>query len=174
MHSLLLPDSVQGAATLATNAGSLLTSLLLLLLAFHQLVEIFVSHVVSLLLNLLLELVNLGDIVALFSVLCLHLEVFESLVELLVLRPLLLLLECLDLDLLLQEATLHIGHVDVRLEHLGEEVVGSRDRHLRLHQELHSFHDVGASCVIAVAKIEILVRWLLEDQENTLTRQLLS
>ena len=61
--------------------------------------------------------------------LCLLLEVFESFVELFVLSSLLLLLERLDLDLLLQEATFDLGHVAVGLEHLGQEVVWTRDWH---------------------------------------------
>ena len=118
-------------------------------MALHQLVKVLISHIVTLLLNLLLEFVDLGHVVTFFSVLCLHLEVFECLVELLVLRPLLLLLERLDLDLLFEQPTFHVRHMVVGLQHFSQEVVGARDWHTRLDQELHSSHDVGAGGIVA-------------------------
>ena len=54
----------------------------------------------------------------------LHLEIFQGLVELFVLISLLLLLKRLDFHLLLQEATLNLGHMLVSFEHLGQEVIG--------------------------------------------------
>ena len=49
--------------------------------------------------------------------------------ELFVLRTLLLLLKRLNLDLLLEEATLDLGHMAVRLQHLCQEVIWARDWH---------------------------------------------
>ena len=95
----------------------------------HKLVEIFVSHIVASLLDPLLQLADLLQVLALLTVLGLLLEVFESLVELLVFSALLLLLKRLNLDLLLQKATLNVCHVRVRLKHLRKEVVWARDRH---------------------------------------------
>ena len=83
----------------------------------------------------------------------LHLKVFQGFVELLVLRPLLLLLECLDLHLLFQKTALHLRHVDICLQHLRQEVVGSGNRYARLHKELHSLHDIGSSRVVTNMQI---------------------
>jgi hypothetical protein len=62
--------------------------------------------------------------------LCLHLKVFKRLVELLVLHPLLLFLECLNFSLLLKESTLNVRHVNVCLKHFGQEVVRSGNWHV--------------------------------------------
>lgn len=75
------------------------------------------------------------EVIALLLMLCLHLEVFQGLVELFVLCSLLFLLERLDLRLLPEETALNFGHMLICLEHLSEEVIGARDRHLRLNQE---------------------------------------
>ena len=60
--------------------------------------------------------------------LCLHFVVLEGLVELFILRALLLLFKRFDFDLLFEDSALHVGHVRVCLEHLGQEVVRARDR----------------------------------------------
>ena len=82
--------------------------------------------------------------------LSLLLEVFQGFMELLVLRTLLLLLERLNLDLLLEETTLDLGHMAVRLQHLSQEVIRARDWHSRLDKELHSFHDISACRIVAI------------------------
>ena len=97
----------------------------LLLLLHHDFIEIGVFHIIALLSNTFLKLADLIQIVSLLLVFRLHLEVFERLMELLVLCPLLLLLERLNLHLLLEKAALDLGHMRVRFEHLSEKIVGT-------------------------------------------------
>ena len=89
----------------------------------HDFIKIGVFHIIALLSNTFLQLADLIQIVSLLLVFRLHLEVFESLMELLVLCPLLFLLERLNLDLLLEKAALDLGHMGVRFEHLSQKVV---------------------------------------------------
>ena len=116
----------------------------------HHLVEIFVSHVVALLANLVLQVIDLGHGFSLLSMLCLIFKVLEGLMELLVFSSLLLLFESLDLALLFQETALNLNHMLVSLKHLGEEIVRSGDRHAGLNEELHALHDVGTSRVVTI------------------------
>ena len=121
-----LPDFVQRAAsTTELYTGVWPFSSRPFLLLHHNFIEIGVFHIVPFLSNAFLKLADLVQIVALLLVLRLHLEVFERLVELLVLCPLLLLLKRLYLDLLFEQAAFHLGHVGVRFEHLREKVVRS-------------------------------------------------
>ena len=75
-------------------------------------------------------------------------ELFDRLVELLVLLLALLLLELGNLLLLLEEACLDLSHLFVSLKHLGQEVVGALDGNLGLNADLHSFHGVVPSDVV--------------------------
>lgn len=116
----------------------------------HDFVEVFLGHVISLLPDALLQLSDLLEVVALLLMFRLHLEVLQRLVELLVLCALLFLLESLNLNLLLQEPALDLCHMLVRFEHFSQKVIWTRNGHLGLNQELHAFHDIGASRVVAV------------------------
>ena len=102
-----------------TSVGSLSSGLPhALLRSTHDLIKVFVAHVISLLTNALLQQTNLVHVIALLLMLCFHLEVLEGLMELLVLSLLLLLFECLDFDLLFQKSALDLGHVSITFEHL--------------------------------------------------------
>jgi len=115
----------------------------------HDLVELFVAQLLAALLrNLLLELVNVLHVLALFSVFRAHLEVLQGLVQLFVFLFGLLLLEHLDAGLLLQKTFLDVQHVLIGFEHFCKEVVGSRDRHLRLQQEFHALNHVLSGRVV--------------------------
>lgn len=100
------------------------------------------------LLDLLLELINLIEVLTLLLVTLSLLVSLDSLVKLLVLHALLLLFERLHLLLLLKEAGLDLSHVLVRLQHLREEVIRSRYRHLSLHQDLHTLHHIFPGQVV--------------------------
>ena len=143
----LISDCIESVFALAGT----LTAHLVLLRA-HHLVKIFISHLIALLLNLVLQVVDLVHALLLLVMLRLHLEVLEGLMELLVFGTLLLLFEGLNLGLLLQETALNLNHVLVSLEHLSEEIVGSGDRHARLNKELHALHDVGTGGVVTIRK----------------------
>lgn len=135
-HSLpfLIANSVYSATSFLSGATTVLSR--------HDLIEVCVSHIIAFLTDPLLQLLDLVEVITLFLMLGLHLEVFEGFVEFLVLCSSLLLLERLDLCLLLEEAALDFGHVLVRFEHLSEEVVWTRNRHLGLDKELHALHHI--------------------------------
>ena len=75
--------------------------------------------------KVVLEAIDLLVVFSLVLMLLLHLVVLDGLVELFVFQTLLLLLECLDTDLLFEEAALDTTHVVVSFEHLSEEIVGA-------------------------------------------------
>ena len=82
------------------------------LLAFsHDSVEISIVHIITSLIDTLLQLLNTLKVLALFLMLCLHLVVFDRFVELFAFRSMLLLLETLDFSLLLKNTALYACHV---------------------------------------------------------------
>ena len=56
--------------------------------------------------------------------------------------------------MLFEDSALDVGHVLICLEHFGQEVVRSRDRDPRLHQELHAFHYI-CSCSIVESDLTL-------------------
>mmetsp|Transcript_3569 Transcript_3569/g.5401 ORF Transcript_3569/g.5401 Transcript_3569/m.5401 type:complete len:208 (+) Transcript_3569:266-889(+) len=130
--------------------GLLLLSLLALLgveallgsLVHHDLFEFFVAHVAAGLLELVLEGGDGLHVVLLLLVPLLLRERLDSLVELLVLLLALLLLELGDFGLLLHQAALDLAHMGVRLQHFSQEIVGSADWGLGLHEDAHALHHV--------------------------------
>ena len=105
-----------------------------LLFALEDLLEVLlVVVVVSSVLYLLLQSVYLLHIHPLFFVLFGLFVGLDCLVELLVLKSLLFLLESLDLALLVQQSTLNLRHVLISLQHLRKEVIWSANRHFSLH-----------------------------------------
>ena len=135
--------------TVAFLALPALAVLRFVFLAAHNVVELAVGKLVAtFLLNFLLELFDVFHVFAFLLVLSAHLEVFQGLVELLVLLLGFVLFERLDLGLLLQQALLDIDHVLVGLQHFGQEIVWTCDRHLRLDQEPHSLHHIVACSVV--------------------------
>ena len=143
-----LSDFIHSAGSTATIFSSVgtafATALLLLIIALHEFVEILIGHVISLLLDFLLKLIDGVHVLLLLLMLGFLFEIFQGLVELFVLITLFLFFEGLDSDLLFEQATLHLYHVEVCFEHFCEEIVGSRNGYTRLNKELHSLHYVCA------------------------------
>lgn len=151
---LLATDNIHGplAFSLGTIDSLDATFAEASLVDFHDLVELTFVHVVALILDSLLEFGDHFHVVLLLLMLILHLEVLQRLVELFVLSAQLLLFECLDLDLLLQQAALHLHHVLVIFEHLCEEIIGSSYGDTCLHKESKPFHHVVAGIVVALLR----------------------
>ena len=107
--------------------------MLLVAASIEYLVELaFIDLLAPAPLDLLLERVDLLDVLSLLAVSLRLLVGLYRLVELLVLHPRLLLLKGLDLALLLQQTRLHLCHVLVRFQHLGEKIVWATDWDLGL------------------------------------------
>lgn len=129
----------------------------------HDLGELLLGHV-ALLADVLLEVLNCLQVLALLFVPLLHGEALDRLVELLVLFLRLLLLELVNLLLLHKEAALHIHHMLVGFDHLCEEVHGSGDRQICLHQNRHALHDVVARAVVEVElTLQVIVDFEVAD-----------
>ena len=127
-----------------------LSVLLLLLSPIEYLVKLFLIHVIATsLLDLSLQLIDLLHILSLFLMLFSLLVSLDGLMELFVLQSLLLLLECLDLILLMQQSAFHLRHVLVALQHLRKEIIRSANGHFGLNQYLHAFLNVLSGDVIA-------------------------
>ena len=67
---------------------------------------------------------------------------FDSLMEFLVFKSLLALLEGVHLLLLLQQSRFDFGHLLIGFQHLCEKVIGSANGDFGLDQDLHSFLDI--------------------------------
>ena len=91
----VLSDCIKGAALASFANSSALTTTLLA--RSHHLIEVLICHIVASLADSLFKLIDLVHILTFFSMLCLHFMVFESFVELFILRALLLLFKCLYL-----------------------------------------------------------------------------
>ena len=111
-----LSDSVHDVMLLAGTLLALLS---------HDFVKVSIVHIVTSLLHSLLQLLNTAHALTFLLMFFLHLVVFDSFVELLILRTMLLLFEALHLDLLLENTALYVGHMLVCLIHLCEEVIRS-------------------------------------------------
>lgn len=146
LFSLLLAHLCQYASPFVTLAPG---PVLVLVLVEHDAIELLIVELIAARLrNPLLELVNVFEIFTFLGVLGAHLVILECLVELFVFLARFVLFEGLDAGLLLQESLFDVEHVVVRLEHLGEKVIGSSDWYLGLDQELHALHHIVASHVV--------------------------
>lgn len=90
----------------------------------------------------LLEAVDVLHVSFLLLVLLGLLVCLNGLVELLVLKLLLFLLEGLNLLFLLQESALDLGHLLISFEHFSEKVVRATDRNFGLQENLHALSSV--------------------------------
>ncbi len=123
--------------------------MLLVAASIEYLVELaFVDLLAPALLDLLLERVDLLDVLSLLAVSLRLLVGLYRLVELLVLHARLLLLKGLDLALLLQQTRLHLCHVLVRFQHLGEKIVRTTDWDLGLDQDFHAFFHIFTGHIV--------------------------
>ncbi len=154
----------------AALLGSLAALSILILVGFaaHNLIKLLVGQLLTALLrNSLLQLLDVFEVLFLFDVFSTHLVVFQGLMKLLVFGLGLILLKGLDLGLLLKQALLYIHHLLVRFQHLGEEVVRSRNRDFGLDQEPHPLHHIVAYVVVEpdLALNFILYRQLLRHND---------
>lgn len=123
---VFVPHLPERARSLSFRAG-------VAALLIHDFVEFAVrQRVATHLLHSRLQALDVLQVLRFLLVLGAHFVVFEGLVELLVLAARLFLFKSLNFLLLGHQAHLDLLHVVVSLDHLGEEVVGARNGHLRL------------------------------------------